>query len=94
MAETVDKCVEKVITTALDNDYTIFLTADHGNADYMINEDGTPNTAHTLNLVPFFIIDKTWKGKIKPGKLGDLAPTILTMMNLPIPKEMTGNVLI
>ncbi|MDB5198124.1 MAG: 2,3-bisphosphoglycerate-independent phosphoglycerate mutase [Chitinophagaceae bacterium] len=93
-AETVDKCVEKVVTTALENGYTIFLTADHGNADYMINEDGTPNTAHTLNLVPFFIIDKEWKGDIKPGKLGDLAPTILTMMQLPIPKEMTGNILI
>jgi len=93
-AETVDKCVEKVVTAALENGYTIFLTADHGNADYMINEDGTPNTAHTLNLVPFFIIDKEWKGKIKTGKLGDLAPTILTMMQLPIPKEMTGNILI
>ena len=93
-AETVDKCVEKIITAALENGYTIFLTADHGNADYMINEDGTPNTAHTLNLVPLFIIDKEWKANIHPGKLGDLAPTILTMMHLPIPKEMTGNVLI
>jgi 2,3-bisphosphoglycerate-independent phosphoglycerate mutase len=92
--ETVDKCVEKVVTAALQHGYTVFLTADHGNADYMINEDGTPNTAHTLNLVPFFIIDKEWKGHIQPGKLGDLAPTILTMMGLPIPKEMTGNVLI
>ena len=93
-AETVDKCVEKIITAALENGYTIFLTADHGNADYMINEDGTPNTAHTLNLVPLFIIDKEWKANIHPGKLGDLAPTILTMMHLPIPKEMTGNILI
>ncbi|MGN6399041.1 MAG: 2,3-bisphosphoglycerate-independent phosphoglycerate mutase [Flavisolibacter sp.] len=92
--ETVDKCVEKVVTTALQHGYTIFLTADHGNADYMINEDGTPNTAHTLNLVPFFIIDKDWKGRIKPGKLGDLAPTILQIMELPIPAEMTGEVLI
>jgi 2,3-bisphosphoglycerate-independent phosphoglycerate mutase len=92
--ETVDKCVEKVVTAALLHGYTVFLTADHGNADYMINEDGTPNTAHTLNLVPFFIIDKEWKGNIKPGKLGDLAPTILKMMGLPIPKEMTGTVLI
>jgi 2,3-bisphosphoglycerate-independent phosphoglycerate mutase len=92
--ETVDKCVERVVTTGLENGYTIFLTADHGNSDYMINEDGTPNTAHTLNLVPFFIIDKDWKGKIKPGKLGDIAPTILTMMNIPIPQEMTGEVLI
>jgi 2,3-bisphosphoglycerate-independent phosphoglycerate mutase len=92
--ETVDKCVEKVVAAALKNGYTIFLTADHGNADYEINEDGSPNTAHSLNLVPFFIIDNNWKGIIKNGKLGDLAPTILTMMNLPIPKEMTGNILI
>jgi 2,3-bisphosphoglycerate-independent phosphoglycerate mutase len=92
--ETVDKCVEEIVTTALENDYTIFLTADHGNADYVKNEDGTPNTAHTKNLVPLFIIDKEWKGTIKPGKLGDIAPTILTMMKLPIPKEMTGEVLI
>jgi 2,3-bisphosphoglycerate-independent phosphoglycerate mutase len=92
--ETVDKCVERVVTAALQHGYTVFLTADHGNADYMINEDGTPNTAHTLNLVPFFIIDKDWKGKIKQGKLGDLAPTILQMMELPVPAEMTGEVLI
>ena len=84
--ETVDKCVERVVTAALKSDYTVFLTADHGNADYEINEDGSPNTAHSLNLVPFFIIDNNWKGTIKNGKLGDLAPTILTMMNLPIPK--------
>jgi 2,3-bisphosphoglycerate-independent phosphoglycerate mutase len=93
-AETVDKCVEQVITTALENGYTVFLTADHGNSDYMINEDGSPNTAHTLNPVPFFIIDKNWKGMIKPGKLADVAPTILTMMELPIPAEMTGDILI
>jgi len=93
-AETVDKCVERVVTAALKSDYTVFLTADHGNADYAINDDGSPNTAHTLNLVPFFIIDNQWKGPIKNGKLGDIAPTILTMMQLPIPKEMTGTVLI
>ena len=63
--ETVDKCVQRVVSAALENGYTIFLTADHGNADYMINEDGSPNTAHTLNLVPFFIIDKIWHGKNK-----------------------------
>jgi len=91
--ETVDSCVEKVVTAALKNDYAIFILADHGNADYEINEDGTPNTAHTLNLVPFFIVDNHWKGSIKNGKLGDIAPTILTMMQLPIPKEMTGNIL-
>lgn len=92
--ETVDSCVEKVVTTALKYDYTIFLTADHGNADYEINPDGTPNTAHTLNPVPLFIIDNQWKGNIVPGKLGDIAPTILTMMQLPIPPEMKGNILI
>jgi 2,3-bisphosphoglycerate-independent phosphoglycerate mutase len=92
--ETVDKCVERVATAALKNGYTVFLTADHGNADYMINEDGTPNTAHTLNLVPFFIIDANWKGSVKPGKLGDVAPTILKIMGLPIPSEMTGTILI
>lgn len=93
-AQTVDACVKRVVTAALEHDYTVFLTADHGNADFMINEDGSPNTAHTLNLVPFFIIDKEWKGEIKPGKLGDLAPTILKVMGLEIPKEMTGNILI
>ena len=93
-AETVDTCVEKIVTTALQNDYTIFLTADHGNADFMVNADGTPNTAHSLNLVPFFIIDKNWTGRIKPGKLGDIAPTILTMMNISIPEEMDGEILL
>lgn len=92
--ETVDRCVERVVTAALDHGYTIFLTADHGNADYLINEDGTPNTAHTLNPVPLFIIDKEWKGSVKSGKLGDIAPTILTIMQLPIPEQMTGDVLI
>ncbi len=91
--ETVDACVQRVVTAALQHGYTIFLTADHGNADFMINEDGSPNTAHTLNLVPFFVIDQQWKGTVKPGKLGDMAPTILHMMDLPIPKEMTGSIL-
>ena len=92
--ETVDACVQRVVTAALDHGYTVFLTADHGNADFMINNDGTPNTAHTMNPVPFFVIDKEWKGTVKPGKLGDMAPTILTRMQLPIPAEMTGHVLI
>ena len=92
--ETVDKCVEKIVTAGLENGYTIFLTADHGNADYIINEDGTPNTAHTLNPVPLFIIDNDFKGNIQKGKLGDIAPTILTVMQLPIPRKMTGDVLI
>ncbi len=92
--ETVDSCVEKVVTAALANDYVVFLTADHGNADFEINADGTPNTAHTTNPVPLFVIDSTWKGNLKSGKLGDIAPTILTMMGLPIPPEMSGNILI
>jgi 2,3-bisphosphoglycerate-independent phosphoglycerate mutase len=92
--ETVDKCVEKVVTAALKSDYAIFLTADHGNADYEINEDGSPNTAHSLNPVPLFVIDNHWHGTLKPGKLGDIAPSILTIMGLPIPKEKTGEVLI
>lgn len=92
--ETVDQCVEKLVTAGLEKGYTIFLTADHGNSDYMINDDGSPNTAHTLNPVPFFIIDNTWRGTVRAGKLGDIAPTALTMMGLPIPKEMTGEILI
>ena len=91
--ETVDACVEKVVTAALANDYTILVLADHGNADYEINDDGTPNTAHSLNLVPFFVVDKEWKGTLKSGKLGDIAPTILSIMDLPIPMEMTGDIL-
>lgn len=92
-AETVDACVEKVVTAGLAHGYTIFLTADHGNSDYEINEDGSPNTQHSLNPVPLFVIDNEWKGSLKPGKLGDIAPTILTMMGIEIPPEMTGNIL-
>ncbi|GAA0528919.1 2,3-bisphosphoglycerate-independent phosphoglycerate mutase [Chitinophaga japonensis] len=92
--ETVDACVDRVVTAALNNGYTVFLTADHGNADFMVNPDGTPNTAHTLNLVPFFIINKDFKGTVKDGKLGDIAPTILHFMGLEAPKEMTGQLLV
>jgi 2,3-bisphosphoglycerate-independent phosphoglycerate mutase len=91
--ETVDHCVNRVVTSALANGYTVFLTADHGNADYMINEDGTPNTAHTLNPVPLFVIDREWRGIVREGKLADIAPTILATMGVPIPREMTGEVL-
>lgn len=92
--ETVDACVQKVVEVALKQDYTILLTADHGNADFMINEDGSPNTQHSLNLVPLFLISNDYKGNLKPGKLGDIAPTVLKIMGLDIPKEMTGDVLI
>ncbi len=91
--ETVDACVEKVVTAALKMDYNILLTADHGNADFMINEDGSPNTQHSLNLVPLFLISNDYKGSLKAGKLGDIAPTILSLMGLNIPKEMTGDIL-
>jgi 2,3-bisphosphoglycerate-independent phosphoglycerate mutase len=92
--ETVDQCVQQVVEAALENGYTVFLTADHGNADFMKNADGSPNTAHTLNPVPLFIIDKTWRGSVKSGKLGDIAPTVLHFMGIPIPAEMTGEVLV
>ena len=92
--ETVDQCNEAVTEAARKNGYATIIIADHGNADFMVNDDGTPNTAHTTNLVPCILVDDTYKGKIKDGKLGDLAPTILTLMGIPIPKEMTGHVLI
>ena len=92
--ETVDHCVKQVVEAALESGYTVFLTADHGNADFMKNADGSPNTAHTLNPVPLFVIDKDWSGPLKSGKLGDIAPTILHFMGIPIPAEMTGEVLV
>lgn len=91
--ETVDNCVSRIVPLALENGYAVFLTADHGNADYLINADGTPNTAHTLNPVPLFLISNDFKGTLKPGKLGDVAPTILSYMGITIPAEMTGNIL-
>jgi len=93
-AETVDTCVQQVVTKALEKNYTIFLTADHGNADYIVNEDGSPNTAHTKNIVPLFLISNDFKGTMQPGKLADIAPTILSVMNIEIPAEMNGNILI
>ena len=92
--ETVDRCVKQVVEAALESGYTVFLTADHGNADFMKNADGSPNTAHTLNPVPLFVIDKDWNGPLKSGKLGDIAPTILHFMGIPIPAQMTGELLV
>lgn len=91
--EAVDKCVETVINCANKNNYTTILIADHGNCETMINADGTPNTAHTTNPVPVILIDKDLKN-IKNGILGDIAPTILKLMGVKKPKEMTQESLI
>ena len=92
-AETVDHCVSRIVPMALAHGYAVFLTADHGNSDYLINADGTPNTAHTLNPVPLFLISNDFKGSLHPGKLGDVAPTMLSYMGITIPEEMTGDIL-
>lgn len=93
--ETVDKCAQSVTEAALAHDYTTIIIADHGNSDCMINPDGSPNTAHTTNLVPCIFVDKKSQGwNVKNGKLGDLAPTILTLIGIDIPHEMSGDLLI
>jgi 2,3-bisphosphoglycerate-independent phosphoglycerate mutase len=92
-AETADKATQAVVETGIKNGYSFIIIADHGNADYMINDDGSPNTAHTTNLVPCIIIDKDVQ-QVKDGKLGDIAPTILKMIGVDIPEEMSGNVLV
>ena len=92
-ASTVDACLKEVVETAVANDYAVLVTADHGNSDYLVNEDGSPNTAHSMNPVPLFVIN-TSATSVKNGKLADLAPTILSIMGIDIPKEMTGEILI
>jgi 2,3-bisphosphoglycerate-independent phosphoglycerate mutase len=91
--EKVDECAGEIIKTGLENGYSFVVISDHGNADFAINKDGSPNTAHTTNLVPIILIDSEFK-KIKNGKLADVAPTILKMMHLEIPSEMNGEVLV
>ncbi|HVA98196.1 MAG TPA: alkaline phosphatase family protein, partial [Bacteroidia bacterium] len=91
--ETVDKCTQEVVEAGIKNKYSFIIIADHGNADFAVNPDGTPNTAHSKNLVPCILIDNQYK-EIKKGKLADIAPTILKLMTIPIPAEMTGEVLI
>ncbi|MBO4233045.1 2,3-bisphosphoglycerate-independent phosphoglycerate mutase [Riemerella anatipestifer] len=93
-AETVDKCIEKVATTAYENGYTVFILADHGNSDVMINPDGSPNTQHSTNLVPLIVMDKDKVWNLTPGKLGDIAPSILKVMNIEKPEAMTGNIIL
>ncbi len=92
--ETLDECVRKVITAALAHDYESIIIADHGNADHAINEDGSPNTAHSLNPVPFIYVGSDRNVRLKNGKLADVAPSLLYLMGLPAPKEMDGEVLI
>ena len=91
--EAVDECVKDVVTSALNNDYTTILIADHGNCETMINPDGSPHTAHTTNPVPIILIDKDLK-EIKDGILGDIAPTILKLIGVPQPKAMTQHSLV
>ncbi|MFN8347990.1 MAG: 2,3-bisphosphoglycerate-independent phosphoglycerate mutase [Spirosomataceae bacterium] len=88
--ETVDQCTEAVATTGMAHGYTSIIIADHGNSDYMVNDDGTPNTAHSTNLVPCIFVGNEYKGHPKDGKLADIAPTILALMEIPQPEEMTG----
>jgi len=91
--ETVDSCVERVVKTGLDNDYAFVIIADHGNSDNMLNLDGSPNTAHSMNPVPCILIDSRFS-QINNGKLADVAPTILKMLGVEQPKEMTGKPLV
>ena len=91
--ETIDDCVRKVVEAGLKNNYAFLIIADHGNADFAINPDGSPNTAHSINPVPCFLINTGFK-KIEKGILGDIAPTILQIMEVEIPEEMTGKILI
>ncbi|EKF54013.1 phosphoglyceromutase [Galbibacter marinus] len=91
--ETVDSCARDVITTATENGYTTIVIADHGNCDTMVNPDGSPNTAHTTNPVPLILVDQDLK-QIKDGVLGDIAPTILRLMGVEQPKEMTRHSLV
>ncbi|MCH8123411.1 MAG: 2,3-bisphosphoglycerate-independent phosphoglycerate mutase [Bacteroidetes bacterium] len=92
--EAIDDATRVVVESALANRYTVNIISDHGNADCMMNPDGSPFTAHTTAPVPHLIIKEGFDGPIQDGKLGDIAPTILQLLNLPIPEEMTGDVLI
>jgi len=90
----VDKCVGEVVEAANATGYETIIIADHGNADHAINEDGTPNTAHSLNPVPIIYISQNAGARVGNGVLADVAPSILHILGLPQPKEMTGHDLI
>ena len=91
---TIDKCVEQVVETARQHGYQTIIIADHGNADNAMNADGSANTAHSLNPVPFVFVSDSYKGEVKDGILADVAPSILKVMGIDAPKDMTGNSLI
>ena len=91
--KTIDACVDQVVTAAREAGYTVLITADHGNADNAVNEDGSPNTAHSLNPVPFIVVDEDIK-EVKDGRLADVAPTILKLMGIAQPADMTGEALV
>tara|TARA_B110001469_G_C9646047_1_gene326563 strand:- start:3961 stop:4362 length:402 start_codon:yes stop_codon:yes gene_type:complete len=91
--ETADNCLRQVVEAGIENGYSFVIIADHGNAEKNTNEDGSPNTSHTVNPVPCFVIDVN-AIQIKSGKLGDIAPTLLHLMNINQPKEMTGDSLV
>ena len=91
---TIDACLNDTVEAAKANDYEVIIIADHGNADHALNEDGTPNTAHSLNPVPFVYVTENKEAKVEDGILADVAPSILHIMGLKQPKEMTGKSLI
>lgn len=95
-AETVDDCMSQIIPLAEENGYACLIIADHGNSDYLINEDGTPNTAHTMNPVPCILVSKYLKNdvRVKHGRLADVAPTLLALMGIEQPEMMTGKNLV
>ena len=91
---TIDKCVEQVVETARAHGYQTIIIADHGNADNAMNADGSANTAHSLNPVPFVFVSDTYKGEVKDGILADVAPSVLKVMGIELPADMTGHSLI
>jgi 2,3-bisphosphoglycerate-independent phosphoglycerate mutase len=91
--KTVDECAGDVTRAARANGYEVIIIADHGNADYAVNPDGSPNTAHSLNPVPIYLISDRYKS-VRNGILADVAPTVLTMMGIAVPPEMTGKSLV
>jgi 2,3-bisphosphoglycerate-independent phosphoglycerate mutase len=91
---TIDSCVEKVVEAAKKNDYDVIIIADHGNADNAVNADGSPNTAHSLNPVPFVFVSKDVNAKVEAGILADVAPSVCALLGIEQPTEMTGKNLI